>query len=85
MTPIHELLSRIRWDAAFARGRISVGYYDRVARREVVVALEDIAFPAHDRFAINVLDAEGRVHSVPLHRVRTVYRDGRCIWRRPLR
>lgn len=84
MIPIHELLSRIRWDPAWAQGRFALGYYDRVARREVTVAFENIAFPPHDRFAFTVLDADDRVHVVPLHRVRAVYRDGACIWRRAL-
>ena len=29
MTPIHELLNRIRWDEEFGRGRFELGYYDR--------------------------------------------------------
>ena len=33
MIPIHDLLSRIRWDAAFARSRFVIGYWDRVAGR----------------------------------------------------
>lgn len=31
MTPIHELLNRIRWDKEFGQGRFEVGYHDRHA------------------------------------------------------
>ena len=29
MTPIHELLNRIRWDPEFGRGRFEIGFFDR--------------------------------------------------------
>ena len=29
MTPIHELLDRIRWDKDFGQGRFEIGYHDR--------------------------------------------------------
>jgi len=34
MTPIHELLARIRHDPEFGRGQFEIGYFDR---REGVV------------------------------------------------
>ena len=33
MTPIHELLNRIRWDPEFAKGNFELGYYDRAEDR----------------------------------------------------
>ncbi len=33
MIPIHELLSRIRWDPEFAKGNFELGYYDRAEDR----------------------------------------------------
>jgi uncharacterized protein (UPF0248 family) len=33
MSPIHDLLSRIRWGADFARSRFVIGYRDRVATK----------------------------------------------------
>ncbi len=30
MTPIHELLNRIRWDPEFAQGEFQLGYYDKL-------------------------------------------------------
>ena len=29
MTPIHELLNRIRWDKEYGQGRFEIGYFDR--------------------------------------------------------
>lgn len=29
MIPIHELINRIRWDEALAKGNFIIGYYDR--------------------------------------------------------
>jgi uncharacterized protein (UPF0248 family) len=83
MTPIHELLSRIRWDPEFARGNFELGYFDRVESRVIVVPFREVDFPEDDSQAFRLLDAEGRSHRVPFHRVREVYRDGRRIWHRP--
>lgn len=83
MMPIHELLSRIRWDPVFGSAPFVIGYFDRISRRIVRVPLTRISFPSGERFSFEVLDEEGKAHSVPYHRVRTVYRDGVLIWRRP--
>ena len=37
MIPIHQLLSRIRWDPEFGRGTFDLGYFDRVEERVVIV------------------------------------------------
>jgi len=75
MIPIHELLSRIRWDAAFARSRFVIGYWDRVAGRVLHADLREIAW-------VDLVDADGAAHSIPFHRVREVWRDGELIWSR---
>jgi len=49
----------------------------------VRVPLQDVAFDAGDRFALSIADEEGVLRSIPLHRVRTVWRDGNPIWQRP--
>lgn len=82
MTPIQELLSRIRWDKAFGDARFEIGYLDRLEQRIVRVPLREIAFAREDHFAFEFLDAEGGTHSVPLHRIKEVYRDGELIWHR---
>jgi uncharacterized protein (UPF0248 family) len=46
MIPIHELLARIRWDAAYARSRFVIGYWDRVAGKVLHADLREIAWDA---------------------------------------
>lgn len=41
-----------------------------------------IQFDPDDHFSFQVMDDEGGIHTVPLHRVKEVYRDGRLIWQR---
>lgn len=79
MQPIHELLDRIRWDAEFGNAEFAIGYYDRIEDRIVVVALGSCE-RTEDGF--RMIDAEERLISVPLHRVRQVFRNGALIWSR---
>ena len=82
MMPIHELLNRIRWDREFGRADFIIGYYDRVADALIRVPLREIFFEPGDHFAFDLYDDEGVLHSIPLHRIREVYRDGQLIWHR---
>ena len=81
--PVHELLNRIRWDSEFARGNFELGYFDRVENRIIVVPLAEVGFPRDDAQGFRLADGEGRIHRVPYHRIREVYKDGRRIWHRP--
>ena len=83
MKPIHEVLSRIRWDPDFARAEFALGYFDRVEGRIMLVPFREIDFPQDDPEVFRLMDAEGRTHRVPFHRVREVYRNGARIWHRP--
>lgn len=83
MIPVHELLSRIRWDPAFGNANFVLGYYDRVEGRIVHVALGDVRFDPGDRFDFVLAGADGEEHRIPLHRIREVFREGKCIWQRP--
>jgi uncharacterized protein (UPF0248 family) len=82
MQPIHELLNRIKWDKEFGSAEFSIGYYDRVEHDIVIIPLKNMEYenPAEDGFQL--VDAEGKTVTVPFHRVREVYRDGRLIWKR---
>jgi uncharacterized protein (UPF0248 family) len=82
MIPIHELLSRIRWDPAFGEGRFEIAYLDHVGPRIVRLPLERIVMPEGERFTFDAIEDDGTVHSVPYHRVRAVWRDGELIWSR---
>jgi uncharacterized protein (UPF0248 family) len=82
MLPIHKLLSRIRWDPRFRIGQFALGYYDRVARRIVLVPFDTIRFSVDAPRCFDIWDEEGNLHRIPFHRVRRVYRNGRIIWHR---
>jgi len=82
MTPIHELLNRIRWDRAFAEGDFVIGYYDRISGETVQVPFTELRFPTDDHFRFVLVDEEGAVHNIPYHRVREVFRNGELIWHR---
>jgi uncharacterized protein (UPF0248 family) len=82
VTPLHELLARIRWDPEFGRARFELGYYDRQRKALVRLPLERISTSPQDRFAFQAVEDDGSVHSVPYHRVRRVWREGELIWSR---
>jgi uncharacterized protein (UPF0248 family) len=82
MMPIKQLLNRIRWDREFARGNFELGYFDRVENRIIIVPFWELSFFPAEPQAFRLTDAEGTVHRVPFHRVREVYKNGECIWRR---
>lgn len=83
MTPLHELLARIRWDPEFGRGRFVLGYLDHVAGRIVEVDLKEVGVDPDNPSLLRVWDEEGAARSIPLHRVKQVFRDGELIWQRP--
>ncbi len=82
MIPIQDLLHRIQWDAEFAKGSFELGYYDRVQDRIVRVPFRRVVFGKGEHFMFEAVEDDGSVHSVPLHRVREVWRNGERIWRR---
>lgn len=85
MQPLHELLHRITWDAEFGRGEFALGYHDRVVDREIVAPFASIALGKSRSDTFTVTDPDGVAQRIPLHRVRTVYKNGEMIWRRPAR
>lgn len=82
MQPIHELINRIRWDAEFGAAEFSIGYYDRVEKRIIVVPLGRASYDHPDAESLRFEDDEGRTVNIPFHRVRQVFRDGELIWNR---
>jgi uncharacterized protein (UPF0248 family) len=84
MIPIQDLLHRIQWDPDFGKAELEIGYYDRVTRAVVRVPFRRVHFESGEHFAFEAVEDDGSVHTVPLHRVREVWRDGTLIWaRRP--
>ena len=82
MIPIHELLNRIRWDEEFGRGDFVTGYYDRIEDCIIRVPMREIVFEPSDHFFFELIDPDGELHSIPLHRIKEVYKDGELIWHR---
>jgi len=82
MIPIRDLLSRIRSDPELRCSKFEIGYRDRIARRIARVPLDRVEFAGGTRLAFDALEEDGAVHTVPLHRVRAVWRDGTLIWER---
>jgi uncharacterized protein (UPF0248 family) len=83
MIPIHELLSRIRWDKEFGQGRFEIGYFDRYEGVIQRVSLQEVTFPETAHHTFIVVDEAGQTHRIPFHRVREVVKDGQVIWQRP--
>lgn len=80
--PIHELLNRIRWDDKFGAADFSIGYYDRIANQIIIVPFTALNFSTLDHFDFTLVDEKGAVHTIPLHRIRQVFRNGEIIWER---
>jgi uncharacterized protein (UPF0248 family) len=84
MQPLQDLLARIRWDVEFGKGAFALGYYDRIAEREELVPLNSVSFERQRPSMFAIQDEDGIVRHIPLHRVRTVYKNGVVIWQRPV-
>jgi uncharacterized protein (UPF0248 family) len=82
MQPLQDLLHRIMWDAEFGKGTFALGYEDRIAHQEIVVPFVSVRLEPERPGTFSVHDEDGIVAHIPLHRVRTVYKDGVVIWRR---
>jgi uncharacterized protein (UPF0248 family) len=82
MIPLHELLSRIRWDAEFGRGEFVIGYLDHARGGLIYVPLDEAREDPGSLYTFEVADEEGKARSVPYHRVKEVWKNGELIWRR---
>jgi uncharacterized protein (UPF0248 family) len=82
MIPIQDLLHRIQWDPEYGRAEFEIGYFDRVTREIVRVPFRRVHFEKGEHFAFEAVEEDGSVHSVPLHRVREVWRNGALVWQR---
>ena len=82
MQPIHELLNRVHWDPEFGQGMFELAFLDRVEHRLVRLPFEKIVFVKGDHYFFYFLDEDGIEHSVPFHRIKSVYKNGKLIWHR---
>ena len=83
MTPIQDLLHRIRWDPGFGRASFEIAYLDKVAGGLVRVPFAALRIEPGEPFGFELAGPDGRSRFIPYHRVREVYRDGVLIWQRP--
>ena len=82
MMPIQDLLNRIRWDPDFGRGEFVIGYFDRVENAINKVPLKALDFDKDNHYAFQLVDNDGELHLIPLHRIKVVYKNGKLIWQR---
>jgi len=82
MQTINELLSRIRWDREFGCSSFEIGYYDRVKESIIRIPFDEIIQQPGNSFSFQIIDRDGMGRTIPLHRVREVFRDGVLIWQR---
>lgn len=82
MQTIRELLDRIHWDSEFSQGEFELGFLDHHCTEEVRIPLQRVIFLAGDHFFFYYTDTDGQQHSVPLHRIKSVYKNGQRIWHR---
>jgi len=82
MIPIHELLNRIHWDKDYGDAEFLIGYYDHVEHRIIRVPLKELYFDKEDHFDFELMDDEGEWQTIPLHRIRQVFRNGELVWER---
>lgn len=82
MIPIHQLLSRIRWDSAFGSGQFVIGYLDHRTASIHHVALEDARPDPDNHSLLDIAGPDGVRMTIPLHRIRQVLRNGELIWQR---
>jgi len=76
---IKKLLDRIRWDFSFSQAYFELEYEDRVSG-SVRIALDRIVSVDSQYFTVE--DQYFGKITIPLHRIRKVYRNGELIWRR---
>ena len=84
MIPINQVLSKIRWDEEYSKGhRFEIGYLDKVLGASVTVLVTDIILEKGNSFSFTIMNENEEI-TIPFHRVRTVYCDGKIIWDRPI-
>ena len=82
MKPIQEHLNRILWDHEYAKANFIIGYYDRLEDKIIRLPFKELYFDDNDHFDFQILDEDGVTHTIPLHRIKELYRNGELIWSR---
>ena len=83
MQPVQELLNRIHWDPEFAKGEFELEFVDRFRSNLIRLPMRQVSFVPGEHFFFYYLDEAGEEHSVPYHRIRSIFKNGERIWHRP--
>ncbi|MFH1332499.1 MAG: DUF504 domain-containing protein [archaeon] len=75
MIPIRKLLDKIKWDSKEQKQDYEISYLDRITGEEIRVGYDRIKEYDNEFFEL-----EGS--SIPLHRIKKVYKKGKLIWER---
>ena len=82
MQTIIDLVSEIRWHKSRDPSEYTLGYWDRVIKEIKWIKFEDIDFDESDKFALVIIDPDGRRRHVPYHRFRRVKKGDALMWKR---
>lgn len=82
MTPLHELLARIRWDQEFGAARFEIAYLDHAEKHLIRIGLNEVHPDPESHAMFCIVDRDGVLRSIPYHRVKQVFRNGELIWQR---
>jgi uncharacterized protein (UPF0248 family) len=82
MQPIHELLNRIYREPEFGRGTFEIGYYSRQEKKVIRASFKEVTQYPGRKFSFHVFDEDNIAHSIPMHWVQEIYKDGELIWKR---
>jgi hypothetical protein len=80
MIPIHELLNRTPWVKVFGQSDFEIGYHGRIAGGIIRVPLREVFFEPGDNIAFDLIDTGSELHSIPLQRIKQVFRNGELSW-----
>jgi hypothetical protein len=76
--------ARITWAPEFGKGRFALAYEDGLASLEMVLPFAEVRFDRERPGIFSVQREDGSVAETR-HRVRTVDKNRKVIWRRPVR
>jgi uncharacterized protein (UPF0248 family) len=82
--PVQEMLSKIKWDKKFGEGDFEIGYWDRVTKSIIKISYSDIGLSNQNNFTFRIIDHMGKIRSIPLHRIKMIWKNKELIWSREI-
>ena len=84
MQTIRELLNKIKWDPREDRSDYIIGYFDRVENTLRKIPLTELREIDTSDFSFSIRDKQGHSHQVPFHRIKKVWKNKKCVWKREI-